>query len=132
MNIDLPAASGVATTPPRPVTSALLNDPTNPEPYGEQHLSATVQEVLEQINALEKSHSRHSKARKLNHQIEPFVQFVIRYTPIVDTIVQGNTNPSALIWGVLKAILEVDRVSFYPASERGVAQSLTVSRLPRP
>ena len=39
--------------------------------------------------------------------MEPLIDFLTRYSPAIGMMVQYEVTPTALIWGSLKALLEV-------------------------
>lgn len=69
----------------------------------ERELSA----LLADIQDLEKRQGRSSRFRLLCRRLEPLVKFLAMYAPAVDMLVQFDVQPSALIWGSLRAILNV-------------------------
>lgn len=60
-----------------------------------------------EMQQLNMHHYTNSRTRRLYQRFELLVQFLTRYTSVIDTMVQYDISPSALIWGVLKFILEV-------------------------
>lgn len=68
---------------------------------------ASMEDVLHEVQNLETQHLSKSRFRRLTRRMEPLIDFLIRYSPAVDMMVQYEVAPSALIWGVLKVLLEV-------------------------
>lgn len=66
-----------------------------------------VAEMLANTRALETRHNQSSRFRHICRRLEPLVKFLVMYSPAVDMMVQFDVHPSALIWGSLKAILNV-------------------------
>lgn len=66
-----------------------------------------VDEVWKEVHALERLHRSSSRYRRVGRTIEPVINFFIRFSPIVDTMVQYGSSPSTVIWGALKGILIV-------------------------
>jgi hypothetical protein len=52
-------------------------------------------------------HAMSSKSRRLARRLEPSFRFLDRYARALDSIAQVHPNPSALIWGIVRVILEV-------------------------
>jgi hypothetical protein len=68
---------------------------------------SSVDDVLVEIQNLEERHSAKSKFRRFGRRIDPLITFLSRYGPVIDTLVQFDTSPSALVWGAVKVLLEV-------------------------
>lgn len=68
---------------------------------------SSVEAVHREMQRLDQNHYANSSTRRVYKRFELLVQFLSRYTSAIDTIVQYDTSPSALIWGILKFILEV-------------------------
>ena len=68
--------------------------------------SVAVEEELQKIQSLEQKCLSKSRFRRLTFHLEPLIDFLLMYSPAVDIIVQFDANPSAVIWGSLKAIIK--------------------------
>lgn len=66
-----------------------------------------VVQMLADVQTLEKRQEQSSRFRQFCSRLEPLVKFLVMYSPAVDIMVQFDVQPSALIWGSLKAILNV-------------------------
>lgn len=80
------------------------------EPWDRLQQTGTESEVVQMladVQSLEKRQEQRSRFRQLCHRLEPLVRFLVTYSPAVDILVQFDVQPSALIWGSLKAILKV-------------------------
>jgi hypothetical protein len=73
-------------------------------------LATTVNDVLLDVQHLEKQQSVSSKTRRLSRRIEPVIKFLQRYAMAVDTLVQFDPQPSALGWGCLRFLIEVSHL----------------------
>lgn len=71
---------------------------------------ASMEDVLQEVQNLENQQLYKSRFRRLTCRLEPLIDFFIRYSPAIDMMVQYEVAPSALIWGVLKALLEVSHL----------------------
>jgi hypothetical protein len=69
--------------------------------------SVTLREVLVNARDLDRVHAVSSKSRCLARRLEPLFHFLDRYARALDSIVQVHPSPSALIWGIVRVILEV-------------------------
>ena len=67
----------------------------------------TVEDVLASVQALERRQAIFSRVRRISRRVEPVVQFLQRYAKGVDVLVQGRVPLSALAWGCLRFVLEV-------------------------
>ncbi|KAG8528973.1 uncharacterized protein KY384_006662 [Bacidia gigantensis] len=67
----------------------------------------TLSDVIARLQHLERLQYSSSKVRRLIARLEPFLYFVDRHAKALDSMVQVDPNPSALIWGFLRVILEV-------------------------
>jgi len=70
----------------------------------------TLTEVLCQVQDLDRKYVTSSTTRRISSRLEPFFDFLDRYGRALDCLAQVSPNPSAIIWGMLRVILEV-RVS---------------------
>lgn len=80
------------------------------EPWDDLQKSGAETEVVQMladIQILEKRQEQSSRFRQLCCRLEPLVKFLVMYSPAVDIMVQFDVQPSVLIWGSLKAILNV-------------------------
>jgi hypothetical protein len=68
---------------------------------------ATLEDVLVNVRSLDQLHHTSSKSRILSSRIEPLLHFLDRYARAIDSMVQIHPCPSALIWGIVRIILEV-------------------------
>lgn len=67
----------------------------------------TLNDVFARLEHLDRVHFSSSKVRRLIARLEPFLYFLDRHAKALDSMVQVYPNPSALIWGSLRIILEV-------------------------
>jgi hypothetical protein len=67
----------------------------------------TLTQVLYQIRDLDQKHSTSSTTRRISSRLEPFFHFLDRYGRALDCLAQVQPKPSAIIWGILRVILEV-------------------------
>ena len=67
----------------------------------------TLNDVFARLEHLDRVHFSSSKVRRLIARLEPFLYFLDRHAKALDSMVQVYPNPSALIWGSLRVILEV-------------------------
>ncbi|KAH8806116.1 hypothetical protein F5884DRAFT_469786 [Xylogone sp. PMI_703] len=67
----------------------------------------TVNDVLHDVQNLDRRQAMVSKTRRLSKRIEPVIKFLQRYAMAVDTLVQFDPTPSALAWGCFRFIIEV-------------------------
>lgn len=70
---------------------------------------AQVEDVLREVQSMEKQQYTKSRFRRLARCLEPLVDFLIMYSPAVDIIVQYDVSPSAVVWGSLKVLLKAGR-----------------------
>jgi hypothetical protein len=68
---------------------------------------ATLAEVLVNVRGLDQLCSMSSVSRNLTRRLEPFLQFLDRHSRAIDSMVQAHPYPSALIWGIVRVLLEV-------------------------
>lgn len=68
---------------------------------------ATLEEVLFKVRDLDRQHTISNKSRTISRGFEPLIQFLDRHGRAIDCMVQTYPNPSALVWGILRVILEV-------------------------
>lgn len=73
----------------------------------------TMHDVWTEVRSLETRHFSLSRTRCMSRCIEPLVEFVARYANAIDTMVQYDVSPSALIWGTLKMVLEVSATAIF-------------------
>ena len=67
----------------------------------------SLNDIFARVEHLDRLHFSSSKVRRLVARLEPFLQFLDRHAKALDSMVQVYPNPSALIWGTLRVILEV-------------------------
>ena len=67
----------------------------------------TLAEVLVNVQGMNRLHSASSMSRSLTRRLEPFLSFLDRHAKALDSMVQVHPNPSALIWGIIRVVLEV-------------------------
>ncbi|KAL8689940.1 MAG: hypothetical protein Q9218_004502 [Villophora microphyllina] len=66
----------------------------------------TLNDVFASLEHLDRVHFSSSKVRRLVARLEPFLYFLDRHAKALDSMVQVYPNPSAMIWGFLRVILE--------------------------
>lgn len=69
-----------------------------------------IDDVWREVRALERHNFASSRYRKVGKTIEPIIDFLTRFSPVVDMMVQG-TSSASLVWGSLKAVLMVAQTS---------------------
>ena len=65
-----------------------------------------VEDVLQEVQYLERQSHTRSRFRRLAHRLEPVIDFLIMYSPAVDMFVQFDVAPSAIVWGSLKSLIK--------------------------
>ncbi|KAH8758170.1 hypothetical protein F5882DRAFT_453880 [Hyaloscypha sp. PMI_1271] len=70
-----------------------------------------VEDVWSEVRALERHHLASRRYRHISGTIEPVIDFLSRFTPVVDTFAQYGSSSAALIWGSLKAVLVIAQKS---------------------
>ena len=68
--------------------------------------STTIEDVLREVQSLERRQYARNRFRRMARYLEPLIDFLMMYSPALDIIVQFDANPSAIIWGSLKALLK--------------------------
>ena len=68
--------------------------------------STELEVALREVQSLEQECLSKSRFRRLTRHLEPLIDFLIMYSPAVDILVQFDANPSAVVWGSLKAIIK--------------------------
>lgn len=71
----------------------------------------TLEAVLFKVRDLDQQHAVSNQTRSISQRLEPLIQFLDRHAKALDCMAQTQPNPSALIWGMLRIILEVSRSS---------------------
>ena len=79
----------------------------NAESFNDETPLDTVESLRELIQKMEKDHSNTSWSRKVSAKLQPLVDGMTLYIGIVDTLVQYNPAPGALVWGGAKLFLQV-------------------------
>lgn len=69
--------------------------------------SVTLREVLVNVKDLDRMHAASSKSRFVARRLETFFNILDRYGRALDSMAQAYPYPSALIWGMVRVILEV-------------------------
>ncbi|ESZ90972.1 hypothetical protein SBOR_8635 [Sclerotinia borealis F-4128] len=69
-----------------------------------------IDDVWREVRALERHNFASSRYRKVGKTIEPVIDFLTRFSPVVDMMVQG-TSSASLVWGSLKVVLMVAQTS---------------------
>ncbi|KAK6508347.1 hypothetical protein TWF506_010441 [Arthrobotrys conoides] len=72
-----------------------------------RHTATTAEDLELEVTVLQTRHKRLSKTLKIATCIEPLVSFLKRHSDSVDTFVQANPFPAALIWGSIKVLLNL-------------------------
>ena len=83
---------------------------------------AQVEDVLREVQSLERRQHAKSRFRRLARCLEPLVEFLIMYSPAVDTIVQYDVTPSAVVWGSLKTLIKAG----FPMLDDSLPEWLTI------
>lgn len=68
---------------------------------------AQVEDVLREVQSLERQSKTKSRFRRLARCVEPLLDFLVMYSPAVDIIVQYDVTPSAVVWGSMKTLIKV-------------------------
>lgn len=76
--------------------------------------SATVQDVLHEVRSLERRQYDRSRFRRIARYLTPLIDFLMMYSPALDIIVQYDVNPSAIVWGSLKSLLQASMHTIPP------------------
>jgi len=66
-----------------------------------------VEDVWKEVRALERHHLASSRYRDISRTMEPVIDFLTRFTPVVNTFVQNGSGSATFVWGSLKAVLVV-------------------------
>lgn len=69
--------------------------------------NTSLQDFVAEAHSLQTSKVFRSRAHRFIVALDPLVQFLSKYASAVDTIGQYDVNPSAIVWGSLKALLVV-------------------------
>lgn len=64
-------------------------------------------DILVNVRDLNASFASSSTSRSLISRIDPFLRFLDRHAKALDSMVQVYPNPSALIWGIVRMVLDV-------------------------
>lgn len=72
-----------------------------------EYISVSLLDILVHVRDLDASLASSSKSRSLISRLDPFLRFLDRHAKALDSMVQVYPNPSALIWGVVRVILDV-------------------------
>ncbi|KAK6349035.1 hypothetical protein TWF730_009795 [Orbilia blumenaviensis] len=67
----------------------------------------TAEDLTREVFQLQTRHKKLSKTLKVSTCIEPLVSFLKRHSSSVDTFVQANPFPAALVWGTIKVLLDL-------------------------
>lgn len=67
----------------------------------------SLEDLLCQVRDLDQQHAVSSTTRSISRHFEPLIYFLDRHAKAIDCMVQCYPNPSALIWGMLRVILDV-------------------------
>ena len=73
----------------------------------QSYQNASLHEFMTEAQSLQTSSVFRGRAHRFIVALDPLVQFLCRYATAVDTLVQCDINPSAIVWGILKALLVV-------------------------
>jgi len=73
-------------------------------------IATTINDVLLDVQHLEKYQAMFSKTRQISRRIEPVIKFLQRYAIAVDVFVQFDPQPSALAWGCLRFLIEASNL----------------------
>ena len=63
------------------------------------------------ILELDEAHRNSSGTRKTVSSLQPFVTGISRFVGVIDTMIQADPTPAALLWGGAKFILQVSTFS---------------------
>ena len=72
------------------------------------HLQSELQDLVQDLLALERHHASKSWSRNILRHIKPFLDFIERYAIAVDISCQGAANPAPVVWGLLRGVLKVN------------------------
>ena len=74
---------------------------------GDAGTFATAEGALLYVQSLERRQHAQSRFRRMAGYLQPLIDFLMIYTPALDIMVQFDPNPSVIVWGALKALLQV-------------------------
>lgn len=77
------------------------------------HQHTTTEAITAEFQLLQTSQVFRGRTHRFFQALEPVIQFVSRYASAVDTIVQYDVSPSAIIWGTMKVVLMVRQDSAF-------------------
>jgi hypothetical protein len=80
---------------------------TLPEQEKARFIATTVNDILQDVQILERKQSIFSRSRQVSRRIQPAISFLQRYAMAIDTEVQFSPQPSALAWGCLRFLIQV-------------------------
>ncbi|KAK6526947.1 hypothetical protein TWF281_010143 [Arthrobotrys megalospora] len=72
-----------------------------------RNMNATAEDLEREVSMLQSKHRKLSKTLKIATCIEPLVSFLKRHSDSVDTFVQANPFPAALVWGSIKVLINL-------------------------
>ncbi|OAL21718.1 hypothetical protein AYO22_07660 [Fonsecaea multimorphosa] len=78
-------------------------DPDEQEKF--QH--TTFQDVISEVESLEKKQAASSHTVKIKSRIQPLLSFLDRYGRALDSLTQAKPIPFSLVWGLVRILLEV-------------------------
>ncbi|KAK6512251.1 hypothetical protein TWF481_001141 [Arthrobotrys musiformis] len=67
----------------------------------------TAEDLEFEVERLQANHKKLSKSLRIATSIQPLVSFLQRHESSVDTFVQANPFPAALVWGSIKVLLNL-------------------------
>ncbi|KAF3909407.1 hypothetical protein AA313_de0201543 [Arthrobotrys entomopaga] len=70
-----------------------------------EHEHVTVKDLESEVTRLETHKLMRSKTFRIGKRIQPLVEFLKRHSEAMDTMVQANPFPAALVWGSFKVLL---------------------------
>lgn len=66
----------------------------------------TVEALLHEVRSLQNNQRVQSRFRRVAGHLQPIIDFLMMYSPALDLMVQFDPNPSVLVWGSVKFILQ--------------------------
>ena len=67
---------------------------------------ATVDGLLQEVRVLESRQHVQSRFCRMASRLQSLTDFLAMYSPVLDLMVQFDPNPSVLVWGSLKCVLQ--------------------------
>lgn len=89
--------------------SSIASENQNASLAREALIGTTFEDLISHVRTLQEDYGEQSFCKRLVDKLEPGLQKILRFSKVIEVMIQSKPELAALIWGGLKLLLQVSR-----------------------